>query len=281
MVYSSHSLVSGHHKLLLLAPSFNDADKSGFRDVIHNGDLHEMLLADIQRLRGEVYLRDGAISASQLTADGRHVTKADAMSWHIISLNEFGKVRGCYRHLKHHATIRYEQMMLSKSPLAQSLEWGGTCRSVVESLLEEAKTSNLSCAEVGGWAVAGELRHTSEALRIALTGYALGDLLGGCMGFGTVTRRNCSAVILQRIGARRLRSGDVELPSYFDPGYRCEMEILRFDSRELNPKYASLRDEIRAHLAALPVVCGGVSFIHLHEVLARETKTPLASRHAA
>jgi len=280
-VYSSHSLVSDHHKLLLLAPSYSDADKFGFRDVIHNGDLHEVLLSDLQRLRGEVYLRDGAIGASQLTADGRHVVGADAMSWHIISLNDFGKVRGCYRHLAHPAAVRYEQMMLSKSPLAQSPEWGNACRSAVENLLRETRSGNLSCAEVGGWAVAEELRHTAEALRIALTGYAMGDLLGGCLGFGTVTRRNCSAAILQRIGARPLRLGDIEMPSYFDPGYRCEMELLQFDSRELNPKYAPLKDKIRAHLAALPVICGGVSFIRFHESMVRETKAPLASRHAA
>ncbi|MCC6366054.1 MAG: hypothetical protein IT165_21265 [Bryobacterales bacterium] len=267
--------------MLLLAPSYNDADKFGFRNVIHNGDLHEVLLSDLQRLRGEVYLRDGAIGASQLTADGRHVVAADSMSWHIISLNDFGKVRGCYRHLAYPATVRYEQMMLSKSPLAQSLEWGSACRGAVESLLQQSTIDNLSCAEVGGWAVAEEVRHTAEALRIALTGYALGDLLGGCLGFGTVTRRNCSAAILRRIGARRLCLGDVELPSYFDPGYRCDMELLQFDSRQLNPKYAPLKEKIRAHLAALPVVCAGVSFIRFHEGVVRETKAPLANRHAA
>jgi hypothetical protein len=172
-------------------------------------------------------------------------------------------------------------MMLSKSMLAQSGEWGSVCRQAVETLLHQARIENLSCAEVGGWAVAEELRFTAEALRIALTGYALGDLLGGCLGLGTVTRRNCSAAILRRIGAKRLHNGNVELPSYFDPGYQCEMELLRFDSRELNPKYISLKDKIRAHLASLPVVCSGVSFVRFYEGVVREAPVQLASRHAA
>src|SRR4030095_11318489 len=45
------------------------------------------------------------------------------------------------------------------------------------------------------------------------------------------------------------------LPSYFDPNYGCEMELLRFDSNAPNPKYQARIDDILSRFFELPVVC--------------------------
>jgi hypothetical protein len=49
------------------------------------------------------------------------------------------------------------------------------------------------------------------------------------------------------------------LPSYFDPQYDCEMEILRFDSRYPAPRFQRWMDDIRARMLHIPVICPQVS----------------------
>jgi hypothetical protein len=70
------------------------------------------------------------------------------------------------------------------------------------------------------------------------------------------TFRHSSAMILRRIGLTSMMADGQELPPYFDPHYNCQMEVLRFDSRQPNPKYAALVSEISELLAVAPVVVG-------------------------
>jgi hypothetical protein len=105
-----------------------------------------------------------------------------------------------------------------------------------------------------------QFRGTTDALRIALAAYALAESLGGCIGITTATCRNRSSSILRRIGGRSLEAGGVEIPPYYDPFYRCDMEILRFDSAAPNPKFTSLfarmQDEItQAQVIQRPANC--------------------------
>jgi len=60
--------------------------------------------------------------------------------------------------------------------------------------------------------------------------YSLARILGGCVGITTATERHHSSSILRRIGGHSLQYRGTELPSYYDPQYRCKMEVLRFDS---------------------------------------------------
>ena len=48
------------------------------------------------------------------------------------------------------------------------------------------------------------------------------------------------------------------MPRYFDYRYNCDMEILRFDSSEPNPKYRSWIDRLCAELSAVSVVSTGL-----------------------
>ena len=99
-----------------------------------------------------------------------------------------------------------------------------------------------------------ESRCTAEGLVLALAGYSLGRISGGCLGITTATVRHCSSSILKRIGGVPLQADGVEIPSYYDPRYNCEMEIIRFDSRRPNTKYAAIIEQVSARMASVPVI---------------------------
>jgi hypothetical protein len=111
--------------------------------------------------------------------------------------------------------------------------------------------------EVGGWAVAEASRFTMEAFDIALSTYALAGLIGGCIGITTATSRNASARILRKLGGSPLGHDGREVPAYFDPEYRCEMEVLRFDSAAPNPRYRAQIAQMTERLLDVPVLGAG------------------------
>src|SRR5437588_10467336 len=77
--------------LIVLAPAEGEVPDT-FLQVEEDPQLHETLLAEMQTLRGARYLKDGAITASQISADGRHRMAVDEKSWHLLGLNKGGKV---------------------------------------------------------------------------------------------------------------------------------------------------------------------------------------------
>jgi hypothetical protein len=248
---------AGHGRLLLLAPA--DAYiAERFARVEFNPQYHANLLAKLQRLRGQTYFEDGAIDRSELEPDGRYIQSQDAGAWHLVSTNERGDVCGCARYVAHSARPRYADTGVSSSPLSRSAEWGSNLRTAVASEIALAHSLGVDFVEVGGWALAPAIRCTSEALRIALAMFSLARLLGGCIGLTTATRRHCSASILRRIGGQTLSANGTGIPPYFDPRYDCEMEILRFDSRQPNPRFEPWIEELKHHLSAVPVVRGTV-----------------------
>jgi hypothetical protein len=89
----------------------------------------------------------------------------------------------------------------------------------------------------------------------------------------TATHRNGSAAILRRIGGRPLECDGTELPPYYDPHYKCEMEVLRFDSRLPSVKYSRVIDEMRMEIPHIPVVCGSKPAEAWHSLVQR-LRTP-------
>jgi hypothetical protein len=246
---------SSSRKWVLLSPS-KTLVPDCFGRVTTDPTQRNKLLVAMQRLRGRVYLEDGAIEAGQLT-DGRHRVDIDEGSWHLLVVGEDEQVRGCVRFHVYPETTRFLQLNVSHSPLAYSEEWGGRLRGAVESELALSRRLELPCVEIGGWALAEEIRGTSEAVRMALAMYSLSQALGGSVGISTVTRRHCSASILRRIGGRSLKYEGLELPPYDDPQFKCEMEVLRFYSWVPNPRYEVWIEEIKQELRATSVLANG------------------------
>jgi hypothetical protein len=224
-----------------------------FMTKVNGGPEYEAVMASMQRLRGAVYVKDGAVKPWQLTADGRHVSDIDERSWHVLLMDSNNTVSGCARYTLHPSNVTFGMLGVSHSALALSDQWAVKLREAVEQDLIRTRKEGLAYAEVGGWALKEDLRGTAEALRIALASYALAQLLGDARGVGTVTQRHGSSTILRRLGGRPLHVGDTEFPSYYDPAYECLMEVLHFDSRTPNKRYSAMASDFARELTAAPV----------------------------
>ena len=238
--------------LVLLAPA--SARSCGpFDHIWRSNQTYTKLLSDMQRLRGEVYLHDGAVERHELTSDGRHIVPSDEHSWHLLTLNSAGRVLGCIRYSRASVT-GFGALNVGRAALTKSKSWGPLVRSCVLEEARNARSAGFSYLEIGGWALAKELRGTAEAVRGVLTTYAFAQWIGGALGVTTATERNQSSSMLRRLGARALEWDGTELPSYYDEQYRCQMEILRFDSRSPNPKYLEHVKVLRDNISKVPVV---------------------------
>jgi hypothetical protein len=240
--------------LVLLAPSGLNK-QFVFQRTFHNFSLYESLKAKMQRLRGRLYFEDGAITENEISPDGRHVLATDDESWHLLTVGSDGDVLGCTRYLQHSDRARFDDLRISQSPLAYCETWGTKLRAAVEEDLRHTRSAGLSYVEVGGWAMAEQVRCTAECLRSVLATYAWSRLIGGAIGISTATERNGSASILRRLGGRLMNCEAGEIPPYHDSHYDCRMHMLRYDSREPNPRYEEAIESIGQTLAGVPLIC--------------------------
>lgn len=253
MVLSSSGTATARTRIVLLAPA-NSMAPSSFGGFRTDPGRHRHLLGAMQRLRGSVYLEDGAISQDQISIDGRHKLAIDDSSWHVLLTDQGDRVLGCARYRCHETPVSFNKLGVRRSALAECATWGRKLRSAVEQEIRVAQQRKFSYVEVGGWALSQALRFSKEAIRIALASYVLGRSLGGCIGLTTATRRNNSSSILRRIGGQSLQVGGKELPHYFDPVYQCEMEVLRFDSTDPSPRFEGLIDDLSDELQESEVI---------------------------
>lgn len=211
------------------------------------------LLQDMQRLRGRIYVQDGAISESCLV-DGRHQSEADFSSWHLLVLNSQDRICGCLRLHEHPKPVVLSDLNIARCALVRDPEWGNAVTGALREELSFSTDGNLRFAELGGWALDEEIRGTTEALRFALATYAFWQMLGDAICLTTATHRHCSASILRRIGGQSLSHHGTELPPYYDPQYDCKMEILKFYSWAPNPRYAVWIKQMREELSRVTVI---------------------------
>ena len=237
----------------LLAPS----ETEGCKWKYHLADPHtyERYLFGLQRLRARAYLRDGAIHSGQVTPDGRFPMEGDERSWHLVLVNETLEVVGCLRLLPHDPfRLSFEDLRLRRSALAKDVMWGPKLRNAINADFRLARERNFAYVEIAAWAIDETYRHTKAAFESVLASYAWAQLVGGCVCSCTATIRNGSASMLRRIGGTSLESSGQALPRYVDPHYGCLMEILRFDSRFVPLRYASIVGSIRKQLEESEVV---------------------------
>jgi len=247
------NIASVEQRLVLLAPP-NTQVPASFTNVSVDAGRHERLMQRMQRLRGSIYLQDGAVQREQLSSDGLHQTPEDVHSWHLLMLNKDREVSSCAWYMEHDTRSSIQELRVRNCPLSRVETWREKLRIAVESELASARRDRLKYAEVGGWAVSKQSRCTSEGLMLALAAYSLSRMMGGALGITTATVRHSSSTILRRLGGSSLEADGCTVPSYYDPKYRCEMELLRFDSRKPSPKYSSLIDLLREKLTWVSVV---------------------------
>jgi hypothetical protein len=164
------------------------------------------------------------------------------------------RVSACVWFLAHDAGVTFDCLRVRNSPLIRTEELRTTLRNAVESEIASARREGLGYAEIGGWAATKEGGCSSEGLVLALAGFSLARILGGSLGITTATARHKSATILRRLGGASLEADGSTIAPYYDPTYRCMMELLRFDSRAPNARYAELIEQLRGRLAAVQVI---------------------------
>lgn len=240
-------------RLLLLAPP-GAAIGEEFRHTTVNRAWHRALVRDVQRLRGAVYLADGAIKPHQLTPDGRHQTPEDERAWHLLLTNDEGEVAACLWYLQHDARASFRDLRVSNSPLARDAVWGDKVWLAVESDMARARAEGVRYSEAGGWAVGADDGCACDGLLLALAAFGLSRQLGGPRAMTTATVRHGSAAILRRLGGSSFFVSSEEIPPYFDSRYGCTMELLRFDARRPNPRYAPFVDMIQRSLLHARVI---------------------------
>jgi hypothetical protein len=233
------SVATADQRLVLLAPPETHLPPV-FSNVDIDMDRHEQLVREVQRFRGSIYLEDGAVDPSQLSPEGLHRTPEDEKSWHLLMLNGEGRLGACAWYRQHDNKVYFDRLRLRHCPLATAKNWRDKLWKAVESEIAAARRDGIHYAELGGWAVAKESRCTAEALVLALAAYSLGRIGGEGLGITTATVRHHSAAILKRLGGRSLEVDGFTVPPYYDPNYRCVMEILRFDSREPSTQFSHL-----------------------------------------
>ena len=251
MLFTSRIARSVNRRLVLLAPPGQPSPSLSGIHVVSGQD--HPLLFSLQKLRGQICVREGVVLPSELTADGRHVQEADYTSWHILCTDHEGSVHGCVRYQLHDRNVRFRDLTVAHSPLGKSARWQPALQKAVNSELALARRRSLAYVEVGAWVLSENLRHSGEAVRMVMAVYGLAQAMGGALGIATATTRHNSALILHRLGGRPL-----DVPTYYDPRYRSVMRVLRFDSSSPNAKYADAIEVFQSSLslsaAPLPLV---------------------------
>ena len=248
------NLASIGERIVLLAPSAS-ATAGMFSNVVVDEPRHRQLVRHVQRFRAGIYLNDRAIQPHQLSSGGLHQTLEDQVAWHMVSFGRDGQVNACALYLEHDDPTAFDDLRVRHSAMALNPEWRPRLVAAVASELARARRDGLRYVELGGWAVAESCRGTSGPLALALAVYGFSRRgARGALGMTTATFRHCSATILKRLGGSRFEIDGAELPPYFDSGYNCMMELLRFDSRRPNPRYVRLIDALGERLADVPVI---------------------------
>jgi hypothetical protein len=194
-------------------------------------------------------------------------------------VDENEAVVACIRYFAHEASVRFSELSIADSGIARSAELGTRVREAVETGLDCARRRGVCYVELGGWAVCESLRYTTEAIRTLLTVYALSQVRGGAVGLCSATTRHHSSSILRRIGGRPLRASGVEVSSYYDAQYACEMELLSFDSESPNKRYAGWISDCREMLHQVPVLWGAPANTYASDLLRLHTAVGGHSEH--
>jgi hypothetical protein len=257
------SIASIEDRLILLVPGTGAT--TPFRHVANDAAKREAMLREMQQLRGSIYLEDGAITPKHLSADGRHQTPEDDVSWHLLMTNARREISACVWYREHEPGASMDALRVRDCPLRKDSTWRDLVSRAVHAELATARRESLRYVEVGGWAVSKASRGAVEGLILALGAFSLGRLFGGALGMTTATVRHCSSTILRRLGGSHFEIDGRVVPPYYDPRYDCTMELLRFDSRRPTARYADLvaaLEEKLAHVAVFANALGSSCAMH-------------------
>ena len=256
----------------ILAPSAREVPARMRPAVSSSRTGHSDVLYAVQMLRGQVYQEYAGIAAT-LLPDGRHCPgQLDAESWHVV-LQNGTRVVGCARYRP--IWKGFHQLICSESALALSPTTGPIFRSAFEQSFAEARERGIHFGEASAWALSPDARCSTAAVNIALMSFALAEWLGGGLGLTTASTRHHASLILRRLGGEPLAG----LVPYYEPGFDCTIEMLRFDIRNMHSRYAGKLNELRAELRSTPILCPAAADVS-EESLAMELPAFLSAEES-
>src|ERR1044072_2641944 len=98
------NIAAASQRIVFVAPSEKSVSDV-FQNVEVDGQRHRQFVRDVQRMRGSIYLKDGALQPHQLTADGLHQTPEDETSWHMLLVDKTQRVTACALYLEHENNV--------------------------------------------------------------------------------------------------------------------------------------------------------------------------------
>ena len=124
------SRIGTQAQLIVLPPTGVPVPKV-FRNLEVDNRWHDDMLGEVQRFRGRVYAQDGAIQATDLTPDGRHRMEIDARSWHVVSLDQAGRICACLRYLEERNAKGFDDLWVRHAAVTDCPTYGPRFRQAV------------------------------------------------------------------------------------------------------------------------------------------------------
>ena len=213
----------------------------------------ERLLVAAQMLRARIFLADTALVASTVDSSGRYIHPLDRQSWHVLICSPQGSVCGTLRVTVHDDECGVDDLTVSECPVFAEEEWRLRGRGILASFLQRASAARVRAAETGGWALDESLRGGKKGALLALSGWAVIRLVGGAKILGAVTTRHGASRMTRYLGGLELADAKGSIPAYFDPRYGCDMELIEFDSQQVNPAFEPTVQAICNHFLGMLV----------------------------
>lgn len=242
---------------MLLAPA--GAPVEAFANVTRDATAHEAMLHRVQRLRGEVYVDDGAAPEQLLDASGRHVAADDPLRWHIVLLDPEDAPIACVSLRLHMADARPEEVTVYElAHLADDDTFAPRLHRALGDVIDLARSEQVHFGEAGGMAVSTRVQHVGLGLVMSLAGWSLCRVVGHHIGVSGAGVRNGISSIHQRSGAWRLHDHEEALPQVLHPVFQDPIEVLGFDTRKpsdkCQPRLAALAEHLPECMVLADVV---------------------------
>ncbi|GAA4412991.1 hypothetical protein GCM10023187_40760 [Nibrella viscosa] len=207
-------------------------------------DAYEQTIAEIQRFRGRIYVQDQAIPASALDRSGRHYTKLDYASYHVIIRNQEGAITGVMRIPTYvsGAAVWFLQLyhVLERMEPGQKALYSFA----IQHFIDQSASKYPFIVEPGGWAVDRQISEKLTGTVLAASCWAFCQLIGGAVAVATATVKHNAADLLRMMGGINCLQGTTNA-RFFDSFHQCELELIFFQSDKINPRFAAMVEAIK------------------------------------
>lgn len=242
-------LYSDDFRLCILPPK--DHCAACGRKCIYNSEDYDARLARIRRLRGKVFLADGAVTQEHLDESGSYHTSLDHRAWHIYLAGNDGEVPACCTLMLHRNVVEVQELRISELLCHIQDDRRGLYESAIQSLIREAARLNVGFGEAAAWAIDQKFRNHCASMMMIIASWPLYQTLGNAIIIGAPTSRHHTSSIEKRMGGFPLALQGSPLGPFHDAPHGCDMEFVWFDSQRPLSRFAQIISEMRSHFEKL------------------------------